>query len=220
MGSIAHFDPGLEQPRLCGSGFPPAQQRRNATGLPSRTALLVGQVVFRYEECRDQTDWIAKMNGILQDWKANHGNPKGRFVMVFFRLCQQIRNSSLWPVGVPVLGSYVILVHWIMGIELDYRTEVGPGLSLQHGTGLVVHQRCKIGAGCTLRHGVTLGERVKNGPVPVLADGVEMGANAVVLGGVFLGSGSVVGAGSIVLHDVPAGAVVAGNPAKIVRQNS
>ena len=157
------------------------------------------------------------MNGILQDWKANHGNPKGQFVMVFFRVCQMIRRSPLWPLGLPVLAVYVLLVHWLLGIELDYQTEVGPGLSLQHGTGLVVHQKARIGSACTLRHGVTLGERVKNGPVPVLGDGVEIGANAVLLGGIIVGDRSVVGAGSVVLQDVPPGFVVAGNPAKILR---
>jgi putative colanic acid biosynthesis acetyltransferase WcaB len=157
------------------------------------------------------------MNGILQDWKANEGNPKGRFVMAFFRLCQAVRRSPLWPLGLPVLAAYVVLVHWVMGIELDYQTEVGAGLSLQHGSGLVVHQKARIGSGCTLRHGVTLGEKTKNGPLPVLGNGVEIGANAVVLGGISLGDGCVVGAGSVVLHDVPPGAVVAGNPAKILR---
>ena len=137
--------------------------------------------------------------------------------MVFFRVCQAIRRSPLWPLGLPVLAVYVVLVHWLMGIELDYQTEVGPGLSLQHGTGLVVHQKAQIGSGCTLRHGVTLGERVKNGPLPVLGDGVEIGANAVLLGGIVVGDRSVVGAGSVVLHNVPPDSVVAGNPAKILR---
>jgi putative colanic acid biosynthesis acetyltransferase WcaB len=160
------------------------------------------------------------MNGILQDWKANHGNPKGRFVMVFFRVCQSLRRSPLWLLGLPVLALYVVLVHWLMGIELDYQTEVGPGLALQHGTGLVVHQKARIGSGCTLRHGVTLGERVKNGPIPVLGNRVEIGANAVVLGGIFIGDCAVIGAGSVVLHDVAVGAVVAGNPAKPIRSNA
>ena len=140
--------------------------------------------------------------------------------MVFFRVCQSIRRSPLWPLGLPVLAFYVVLVHWLMGIELDYQTEVGPGLALQHGMGLVVHQKARIGSGCTLRHGVTLGERLKNGPLPVLGDRVEMGSNAVVLGGVSIGDGAVVGAGSVVLHDVSAGTVVAGNPAKPIRSNS
>ena len=160
------------------------------------------------------------MNRILQDWKANEGNPKGRFVMVFFRACQIVRGCSLWPLGLPLLGTYVVLVHWIMGIELDYQTEIGPGLSLQHAVGLVVHQKARIGAGCTLRHGVTLGERVANGAVPLLGDGVEIGANAVILGGISIGDRAVVGAGSVVLSDVPPGAVVAGNPAKILRPAS
>ena len=108
-------------------------------------------------------------------------------------------------------------MHWLMGIELDYQTEVGPGLSLQHGTGLVVHQKARIGSGCTVRHGVTLGGRVKNGPLPVLGNGVEIGANAVLLGRIVVGDRSVVGAGSVVLQDVPPRSVVAGNPAKILR---
>lgn len=160
------------------------------------------------------------MNGILQDWKANDGNPKGRFVMGFFRLCHAIRRRPWWILGAPVLGLYVLLVHWLMGIELDYQTEIGPGLSLQHGTGLVVHQKCRIGSGCMLRHGVTLGERTAKGPVPVLGDRVEIGANAVVLGGVSLGDGAIVGAGSVVLKDVPAATVVAGNPAQPIRKFS
>ena len=160
------------------------------------------------------------MNTILQDWKVNQGNPKGRFVMVFFRLCQRIRKSYLWPIGLPVLGLYVILIHWIMGIELDYQTEVGPGLSLQHGSGLVVHQKARIGSACILRHGVTIGEKVKNGPVPVLGDGVELGANAVLLGEIRIGDHAVIGAGSVVLHDVPSRAIAVGNPAKIIRWTS
>ncbi|NBR48835.1 serine acetyltransferase [bacterium] len=153
----------------------------------------------------------------FQDWSSNEGNAKGRFVMVFFRLCQSIRRSPFWVLGIPVLGSYVLLVHWIMGIELDYQTDVGSGLSLQHGMGLVVHQKSRIGSGCLLRQGVTIGERCSGGPLPVIGNDVEIGANAIILGAVTLGDGAVVGAGSVVLHDVPKGGIVAGNPAKIIR---
>ena len=156
----------------------------------------------------------------FQDWSSNNGNPKGRFVMVFFRVCQAIRRSPFWVLGMPVLGVYVLLVHWIMGIELDYQTDVGSGLSLQHGMGLVVHRRSRIGSGCTLRQGVTIGERRTGGAVPVLGNDVEVGANAVILGGVIIGDGAIVGAGAIVLGDVPPLAVVAGNPAKIISNRS
>ena len=157
---------------------------------------------------------------ILQDWSANSGSPKGRFVLIFFRACQLIRRlpSGIWILGLPILAAYVLLVHWILGIELDYKTAVGPGLALCHGVGLVVHRDVVIGAGCTLRQGVTIGERRSDGKCPVLEDRVELGANAVLLGPVRIGESSVIGAGAVVLHDVEAFTVVAGNPAVVVKQ--
>jgi serine acetyltransferase len=157
---------------------------------------------------------------ILQDWAANANNPKGRFVLLYFRLCQGIRRlpAGLWILGIPLLAFYVLLVHWLMGIELDYQTVVGPGLTLQHGVGLVVHQRAVIGSGCTLRNGLTIGERPPREGLPVIGNGVDMGVNAVILGPVTIGNGSVIGAGSIVIQSVQAGSVMVGNPARLIRR--
>jgi serine acetyltransferase len=105
-----------------------------------------------------------------------------------------------------------------MGIELDYKTSVGPGLALRHGTGLVVHSCAVLGAGCLLRQGVTIGERRPDGKCPTIGDHVEFGAGAIVLGPVSVGRSSVIGAGAVVLHDVAPRTVVAGNPAVVVRQ--
>ena len=66
------------------------------------------------------------------------------------------------------------------------------------------------------RQGVTIGNRREDGPVPVIGDNVEFGAYAQVFGGVHVGDGSKIGAMSVVLHDVPAGATVVGAPAKVV----
>lgn len=120
--------------------------------------------------------------------------------------------------GSPLLATYVFFVHWVMGIELDYKTAIGPGLALRHGTGLVVHANAVLGAGCVLRQGVTIGERRPDGRCPVVGDGVEFGANAIALGPVRIGSSSVIGAGSVVLHDVEPSTVVAGNPAVLIRR--
>lgn len=154
---------------------------------------------------------------IFQDWEVN--DEKGRLVMMLFRIGQKLR---LWPawLAFPYHVFYRVVVEWLMGIELRTTTKVGPGLRIFHGVGLVVHDATVIGSGCTLRQNTTIGSRHDGGPCPVLEDGVDVGANAVVLGGIRVGRGAVIGAGAVVIKDVPAGAVVAGNPARVVKQKS
>ncbi len=83
------------------------------------------------------------MNSLFQDWDVNVGNPKGRVVLVFWRLCRAIRAlpGGLWLLGSPLLLLYVVGVEWIMGIELGYSTRVGTRLRLYHACGLIVHPR-------------------------------------------------------------------------------
>jgi putative colanic acid biosynthesis acetyltransferase WcaB len=160
---------------------------------------------------------------LLCDWEANRGNIKGQLVLFLFRAAQAVRAlpEPWWLLGAPVLAFYRVFVEWVLGIELRYKTRIGPGLRLFHGQALVVHEGTVIGAHCLLRQSTTIGNKTlpdgSSGPCPVMGDYVDIGANAVVLGGIVIGDRAVIGAGSVVLKDVPAGAVVAGNPAKIIR---
>jgi len=108
------------------------------------------------------------------------------------------------------------LVETATGISLPKEASIGPGLRIWHFGGVFVNPATVIGANCTLRQGVTLGNRVVDGPCPVLEDDVELGAYAQILGGVRLGKGCRIGAMSVVLCDVPAGATAVGNPARII----
>ena len=117
----------------------------------------------------------------------------------------------------PYFACYEIFIVGMLGIEVSYKATIGPGLRLFHGIGTVVHEAVVIGENCTLRHCTTLGMRQSLNDVPTLGDNVDLGCNSVIIGGIHVGNGAIIGAGSVVLHDVPAGAVVAGNPAKIVK---
>jgi serine O-acetyltransferase len=107
-------------------------------------------------------------------------------------------------------------VETITGISLPPEASIGPGLRIYHFGNIFVHHRAVIGSNCTLRQGVTIGNLGEEGPVPKIEDDVEFGAYAQVLGDVRVGRGARIGALSVVLSSVPAGATVFGNPARIL----
>lgn len=105
-----------------------------------------------------------------------------------------------------------------MGAIINIGAVVGEGTMIDMGAVLggraTVGARCHVGAGTVLA-GVV--EPASATPV-VIEDDVLIGANAVVLEGVRVGRGAVVAAGAVVVEDVPAGAVVAGVPARVIKQ--
>lgn len=102
------------------------------------------------------------------------------------------------------------------GISIPKGVEIGPGLRIYHFGNIFIHSKVRIGSNCTLCQGVTIGNRYKNGPVPVVEDDVELGAYAQVLGGVRIGRRAKIGAMSVVLDDVPPGATAVGIPARVL----
>ena len=145
---------------------------------------------------------------LAMDMKANSSSAKGRLVLRMFRFGQALPK----PLRSLYHPFYYAIVDIIIGVSLPLQTQVGGGFVLRHGQGVVVSWKSRIGSGCELHQHVTLGE--KSGHAPTLGNNVTIGANAVVLGHVHIGDGATVGAGSVVLRDVPAGSVVAGNPAR------
>lgn len=116
---------------------------------------------------------------------------------------------------------------WMAAIDFPHVTHIGPGLAITHGWGLVVSPGAYIGANCTLFHGVTLArkddigsEGQRSSGYPIVKDEVWIGAHAIVIGAVTIGRGARVAAGAVVTKDVPAGAIVAGNPARVLRESA
>jgi serine O-acetyltransferase len=108
-------------------------------------------------------------------------------------------------------------VETMTGISLPRSAEIGPGLRIHHFGNIFINPGVSIGAGCTLRQGVTIGNRVEDGPVPVIGNHVDFGAYAQILGGVRIGNHCRIGAMSVVLVDVPDGCTAVGNPARVIK---
>ena len=126
----------------------------------------------------------------------------------------------LWEVGLCLPARMVSqLGRFFTGIEIHPGATIGRCLFIDHGMGVVIGETSEIGDDCTLYQGVTLGgtgkERGKRHPT--LGDNVLVGAGAQVLGNITVGSGSYIGANSVVVKDVPADATVVGVPGRIVR---
>ena len=106
--------------------------------------------------------------------------------------------------------------------NLDYILAQNPIFT--HIIGIVINKNVKIGKNCIIRQNVTIGNgkfyASTNRQYPVLGNNVNIGAGAIIIGGITIGNDVTIGAGSIVVKDVPDGATVAGNPAKIIRQGS
>lgn len=164
-------------------------------------------------------------NGIFQDWDANWDNSKARVILVLFRTAVAVRRSK-WKrkVFAPYLWLYRFWVEWCMNIELNWNAQIGSGLRIFHGHGLVVNGGTVIGKNCILRQGTTLGNLQRsNGHLsgsPVLGDNVEVGANVCIIGDVAIGDNAIIGAGSIVLKSIGVNEVWAGNPARYIRTRS
>ncbi|WP_246065228.1 serine O-acetyltransferase [Aeromicrobium piscarium] len=159
---------------------------------------------------------------MVADYRANRHDPKARFVLVLFRLSQAAMGNSRTRrlLFSPLEMSYRLLTEGLLGLEIRPKTSIGPGLSIYHGFGIVINDGAILGSRVQLRNGVTVGHRRIGGGVPRIGDDVNVGAGAIILGDIEIGHGAVIGAGSVVLTSVPAGDVVAGNPARSVRPGS
>lgn len=123
----------------------------------------------------------------------------------------------LWMRRLRLLGRIVSHIGRVLtGIEIHPGAQIGRRFFIDHGMGVVIGETAIIGDDVTLYHGVTLGG-VTWSPGkrhPTLEDGTVVGAGAQVLGPIVVGKGARIGANSVVLKDVPAGATMVGIPAR------
>jgi serine O-acetyltransferase len=127
---------------------------------------------------------------------------------------------ALHTSGVPLLPrSIAVLSRALTGIEIHPAANVGRGLFIDHGSGVVIGETAEIGDDVTLYQGVTLGGTgfATGKRHPTVQDNVTIGSGAKLLGPITIGHGAKIGANSVVITDVPPNSTVVGNPGHPVR---
>src|SRR2546426_11020663 len=132
----------------------------------------------------------------------------GVHALAFHRLAHRF-----WSRGWPTLARFLSHVaRFLTGIEIHPAARLGPGLFIDHGMGVVIGETAEVGENVTLLQGVTLGgtslKREKRHPT--LGNNVVVGAGAKIIGAFKIGDGSRIGAGSVVVREVPTNSVVVG----------
>jgi len=113
------------------------------------------------------------------------------------------------------------LVRFFTGIEIHPGARIGRGVFIDHGMGVVIGETAIVGSDVTIYQGVTLGGTGKETGKrhPTIEDGVVVSAGTIVLGSITVGANSKIGAGAVVIHDVPPGCTVVGVPGRVVARS-
>jgi serine O-acetyltransferase len=127
---------------------------------------------------------------------------------------------ALHEAGLPVVPRVIAAgARTLTGVEIHPAAEIGPGLFIDHGSGVVIGETAEVGRDVTVYQGVTLGGTgfATGKRHPTVEDNVTIGSGAKLLGPIRVGHGSKIGANAVVIHDVPAHSTVVGNPGHPVR---
>jgi serine O-acetyltransferase len=141
----------------------------------------------------------------------------GVHVLIFYRVAHR-----LWLRGWTTTARFLMhIARFLTGIEIHPAAKLGPGLFIDHGMGVVIGETAEVGENVTLLQGVTLGgtslKREKRHPT--LGNNVVVGAGAKIIGAFRIGDGSRIGAGSVVVREVPPNSVVVGVPGRITHRD-
>ncbi|MEO1465437.1 MAG: serine O-acetyltransferase [Cyanobacteria bacterium J06633_1] len=122
-------------------------------------------------------------------------------------------------VGIPFFPRLIShLARFLTGIEIHPGAQIGQGVFIDHGMGVVIGETAIIGDRCLIYQGVTLGGTGKESGKrhPTLGENVVVGGGAKVLGNIQIGNNVRIGAGSVVLRDVPSNCTVVGIPGRVI----
>jgi serine O-acetyltransferase len=162
---------------------------------------------------------------IQEDWAVNDRSltrPGFQAMLVYrFGVWKEVIRQK--PLRAPFGLLYQIgrvFVRNFYGIDMYSTARIGRRLRIAHQSGIVIHYDAVIGDDCLIRQGVSIGRGPNHGQgsrdaAPVLGDRVEVGAGAVLIGGIRIGDDVVIGPNAVVMSNIPAGSFVAAPPGRV-----
>jgi serine O-acetyltransferase len=164
---------------------------------------------YRYS---GSADWRAFLNAWIRD-------PGFRFTY-YMRKVNHYRNRKKSLCIFPYVYNRILFQHYRFkyGFDISPTTNIGEGFYLGHFGGVVISPHAILGSNINIAQGVTIGatSRGSRRGAPTLGDKVWVGANAIIVGDITIGSEALIAPGAYVNFDVPSHAVVLGNPGKVV----
>lgn len=123
--------------------------------------------------------------------------------------------------GIPIIPALLKNIGFlIFNSVIPYTTEIGAGSRCAYGgIGVVIHPKSTIGKRVIIGQNTTIGKSLNPDDYPMIGSDVYISAGARVIGGIHVGNNVIIGANAVVNHDVPDNCIVAGVPARIVREN-
>ncbi|WP_129690843.1 serine O-acetyltransferase [Gottfriedia acidiceleris] len=130
--------------------------------------------------------------------------------------------NKLYKHKIPVLPKiFYRMIYLINNCHIHYTTKIGKGTKLGYGgISVVIHKDAEIGDNCMIGSCVTIGGRSGIKKLPVIGNNVYIGTGAKILGDLKIGDNSVIGANAVVITDFPANSIIAGVPAKLLKNNN
>lgn len=159
------------------------------------------------------------MGGVKSDIETNKAKLNIRLnnyiaLLWFLHNDSYYRSLFYYRIG----PKMALLISWIRPgnkyFQLSYTTKIGHAFLYCHPYSTIVNAE-KIGCNCRILHCTTIG--ASSTGRPIIGDNVQIGANAIIIGGICIGDNAVIGAGAVVVKNVPENAVVVGNPARIIK---
>ena len=160
------------------------------------------------------------LKNIIKKYILGKLNP-GLKYMIVFRVSSYYKDNKhniFNKIIYAIINNKLKRMQVKYGIEISNLTNVGNGIYIPHNGGIVIHYNAIIGNNCTILHDTTIGINAfkdRKGAA-IIGNNVTIGAGSKIIGKVKIGDNVIIGANSVVTKDVPDGAVVVGNPAKII----